>query len=105
MYCYYVAVVDVLYWLLSTCSYSWDIQSRSALDLGLKDGTVALDVDRGTAGCRTLLLRDLPSALPGRALEDLSEAELLLGQTQLGANDVSDAVTARIEIRILLRSY
>ena len=57
-----------------------------------KHRPIALDLNRRTARSRPLLLRDLPSALPRRALEDLGERELRAGEPELGADGVGDAV-------------
>ena len=54
-------------------------RTAGAHDVYSEHSTVALDVDRRAASGRTFLLRDLSSALPSRALENLSESELISG--------------------------
>lgn len=78
--------------ICSLCLVPEQLQ-RAEQRLHSEDGAVALDVDRWTAGRGTLLLRDLASALPGCALQDLSKGELVLDQAKLCADDVADAIT------------
>ena len=63
-------------------------------DENSEDSAIALDVDRRTGRGGPLLLRNLASALPRRALEDLSQSELIRSHAGLLANLVCNSVAS-----------
>ena len=70
------------------------------MHLQLEHSAVALDLERRATGLRTLLLRDLAAALPGRALEHLGERKV---GVELFAQPVGDAIPAKSESNARLR--
>lgn len=70
----------------------------------LEHGAIARDVNGWTASGRSLLLRDLSSAFPRSALQDLRKRELVLAQAKLGADGVGNAISAEGESRLVFTS-
>jgi hypothetical protein len=70
-------------------------QYRPLVKFQLEDSAITLDLDWRAPSFRSLLLRNLPSSLPGCSFKNLGKAKLIGRQTQFLANSVRNAITTK----------
>lgn len=80
--------------LISVTIYSYTLYTYTAIYTSTqsKHSTIALDLNRRTSSFRPLLFRNLPTTLPSRSFQDLSKCKLCSSQSQILANEVSNAI-------------